>query len=231
VSATAYDTVLYVRQGTCGAGAELGCNDDTAGCGTASGPNHGSRLTPTVTAGQTYFIVVDGYGTAGGGFQLVVSPPGAATTTTTSTTTTSTTSTTSTTVLACSVPTVIPAAGGVFAGTTAGASSLAGTCGSTGTAPERVFQWTPSTSGPATIQTCSASGTTYDTVLYLRQGTCTGGSEVGCNDDTAGCTTASGPSHGSRVTPTVTAGETYFIVVDGYASRAGSFELSVIPPP
>src|SRR5439155_1076104 len=55
-----------------------------------------SRITPTVTAGQAYFIVVDGYGGAQGTFSLTVTPPGASTTTTTRppTTTTSTTTTT-----------------------------------------------------------------------------------------------------------------------------------------
>ena len=36
---------------------------------------HGSRITPTVTAGQTYYIVVDGYGTGAGAFRLTVEPP------------------------------------------------------------------------------------------------------------------------------------------------------------
>jgi hypothetical protein len=66
---------LYVRTGSCG-GPELGCNDDTVGCNTGE-PNgyHGSRLSPTVTAGQTYYIVVDGYNGARGSFSLNVIPP------------------------------------------------------------------------------------------------------------------------------------------------------------
>src|SRR5438876_1000219 len=149
--------------------------------------------------------------------------------TTTSTVTTLTTTPTTTTTLAgpCGSPTVIPAQGGTFSGTTSGASQLAGSCGSSGTAPERVFQWTPSVSGAATIETCGA-GTNFDSVLYLRSGSCVSGAEVQCNDDA--CTNATGLFRASRLTPTVAAGQTYFIVVDGYGGAQGSFSLTVTPP-
>src|SRR5205823_1360874 len=114
-------------------------------------------------------------------------------------------------------------------GTTSGTSALAGSCGSSGTAPERVYRWTPAVSGTATIQTCGA-GTTFDTVLYLRSGTCAGGPEMaaGCNDDA--CTNATGLYRASRLTPTVTAGQTYYIVVDGYGGAQGLYGLTVTPP-
>ena len=57
--------MLYLRRDDCRAGAEVACNDDA--CGRAS------RLTPTVTAGTTYFIVVDGRDAASGRFRLRVS--------------------------------------------------------------------------------------------------------------------------------------------------------------
>src|SRR5207248_2164091 len=66
-------------------------------CANASGLFRASRITPTVTAGQAYFIVVDGYGGAQGTFSLTVTPPGASTTTTTRPPTTTTSSTTTTT--------------------------------------------------------------------------------------------------------------------------------------
>src|SRR5437899_46467 len=129
----------------------------------------------------------------------------------------------------CSSPTVLPAQGGTFGGTTSGTSVLAGSCGSSGTAPEQVFQWTPTVSGTATIQTCGA-GTTFDTVLYLRSGACASGSEVaaGCNDDA--CANATGLYRASRLTPTVTAGQTYYIVVDGYGGAQGLYGMTVTPP-
>src|SRR2546421_1300812 len=129
----------------------------------------------------------------------------------------------------CSSPTVVPAQGGTFSGTTSGASALAGSCGNSGGSPEQVFRWTPTVSGTATIQTCGA-GTTFDTVLYLRSGVCASGPEVaaGCNDD--GCANASGLLRASRITPTVTAGQTYYIVVDGYGGAQGTFALTVTAP-
>src|SRR5207247_1480632 len=138
--------------------------------------------------------------------------------------------TTTTTTLpgsACSRATVIPAAGGTFTGTASGTSSLAGTCGSSGSSPEQAFPWTPAVSGPATIETCG-SGTTYDSVLYLRAASCATGAEVQCNDDA--CANSTGLIRASRLTPSVTAGTTYYIVVDGYAGSRGSFALRVTPP-
>ncbi len=215
-SGTTYDSVLYLRAASCATGAEVQCNDDA--CANASGLFRASRITPTVTAGTTYYIVVDGFGGSSGSFALRVTPLGAPS------------STTSTTLAgaACGSATVIPAGGGTFTGTTSGTSTLAGTCGISGLAPERVFQWTPTTSGTATIQTCGA-GTTYDSVLYLRSPTCTSPEVTnGCNDDA--CPNASGLFRASKVTPVVAAGQTYFIVVDGYSGSSGSFTLSVTPP-
>ena len=171
-------------------------------------------------------------GTATGWYAVcaVFHPTLATTTTSTgSTTTTAIATTTTTTTLAgaCNNPTAIPAQGGTFSGTTSGASSQAGSCGSSGSAPERVFQWTPAVSGTATIETCGA-GTNFDSVLYLRSGVCAGGAEVGCNDDA--CVNSSGLLRASRITPTVTAGQTYFIIVDGYSGASGTFALKVAPP-
>jgi hypothetical protein len=245
---TTFDTVLYLRETSCDAGAQVGCNDDTAGCtvatdGTSAG--RGSRITPTVVAHRTYFIVVDGYSMGQGGFALTIVPPGAtpttvttstlAPTTTSSTTVTSSSTTTTSTVPpgSCNAPVVLPAEGGAITATTRGTSALAGTCAHTNAAPERVFEWTAPRSGVATIQTCSDK-TNFDTVLYVRQTACTSGTQVSCNDDTQGCGTTLDhgfPHRGSKVTPTVTAGRTYFIVVDGHATSRGTFQLTVSPPP
>src|SRR5213080_3558321 len=152
------------------------------------------------------------------------------TTTTLPTTTSITTSTTTTTLPGgCSSPTVIPAQGGTFSGATSGASSLSGSCGSSGLSPEQAFQWTPTVSGTATIQTCGGN-TSYDTVLYVRSGACGTGSEIalGCNDDARA--DATGANRASRITPTVTAGQTYYIFVDGFGGAQGNFTLTVLPP-
>lgn len=69
---TSYDSLLYLLAGTCvGSWSENACDDDA--CSAAS------RLLPQVVDGQTYTVVVDGYGGAAGDFELKVVPePGAA---------------------------------------------------------------------------------------------------------------------------------------------------------
>jgi hypothetical protein len=126
--------------------------------------------------------------------------------------------------------TIVPAEGGTCGGTTAGTNGLTGSCSASDEAPEAVFVASPAASGPATIPTCGTS-TLYDTVLYMRSGSCTG-PELGCNDDTTGCGggSAAGDYHASRLAPTVTAGETHWIVVDGHDGRTGAYRLNVIPP-
>src|SRR5205823_6614086 len=198
-------------------------------CGTAALHDITSGSNGDYSAGVGYDLVT-GLGSFDARLLLNPGAPTSTTTTTSSTTTTRiSTGPTTTFPASCSTPTVIPAQGGTFSGTTSGTSTLAGSCGSSDTSPERVFQWTPAVSGTATIQTCGA-GTTFDTVLYMRSGSCAGGLEVaaGCNDDA--CANATGLDRASRLTPTVTAGQTYFIVVDGYNGAQGTFGLTVTPP-
>ncbi|MCC6847212.1 MAG: hypothetical protein IT294_01835 [Deltaproteobacteria bacterium] len=280
---TAFDTVVYVRRGGCG-GAEVGCNDDSGSCATAEpSAYHGSRIAPWVTAGETYFIVVDGVGSASGVFTLRVIPPSGATATpartvtpaatatpagtaatrtatavatrtatpaaartttpratatrtpartaTVATAPTPTTAPTPAPTAACEDAIAIPASGGTFRGATSGAAGgvTAGSCAATASASERVFRWTPTASGTATLSTCSGA-TTFDTAVYVRMGACLGGPELACNDDAAACRVASGKPQGSRVGLTVTAGQTYFVVVDGVDGAAGTFELTVEAP-
>jgi hypothetical protein len=136
---------------------------------------------------------------------------------------------------------VIPAGGGSVRGMTVatGPKLYTGTCATpeSGTAPDQVYEWTPNRSGTATIFTCSQQ-TTFDTVAYVRTGLATG-TELACNDDTDGCAVNhNAPNdfrHGSRLTLAVTAGQKYYLIVDGFTgSRGGSygqFELTVTPPP
>jgi hypothetical protein len=121
----------------------------------------------------------------------------------------------------CPFPTAtIPPAGGVINGdTTGGTLSMTSTCAGNGR--ERTYLRTPATSGMATLETCGGAG--FDTVVYLRTGGCSGTS-VACNDDTCGLQ--------SRITPMVTAGTQYTVVVDGYGGGDfGPFALTVTPPP
>ena len=119
---------------------------------------------------------------------------------------------------ACSATRSIPSSGGSVSGTTSGSSTLSGSCGGS-SAPEQVFQWTPSTSGQWTLSTC---GSGYDTLLYVSTSCGQASSELSCNDDGTSCA-----NNGSRIQENFIAGQTYYIVVDGYSTRAGSFTLNV----
>ncbi len=130
----------------------------------------------------------------------------------------------------CTAATSFAAAGGTIQGTTAGTSTRAGSCASSGTAPEQVFSWTPTHSGVARVETCNATATGFDTVVYVRGASCDG-AEAGCNDD-GPCASAdpSAPQSGSRLDVSVIAGQTYFVFVDGYQGAQGAFSLTITPP-
>ncbi len=87
-----------------------------------------------------------------------------------------------------------------------------------GTGPDLVYGWTAPGDGCFAI---GVTGASFDSVLYVRDGTCDG-AEVACNDDRS-TTDAS-----SEVGLDATAGRAYAIVVDGHdAGDVGSFDLSI----
>ena len=90
-------------------------------------------------------------------------------------------------------------------------------CGMSG-GPDMAYAWRAPSAGSYVIDT---AGTAHDTILYLRDGSCTG-AELACNDDA--------PSGGgqSSVCVTATAGQSFLIIVDGYDSTArGPFVLNI----
>jgi hypothetical protein len=91
------------------------------------------------------------------------------------------------------------------------------TCVGNSAAPDATFSFTAPASGNYAINTL---GSTYDTILYLNDGTCAGAS-LACNDDSGG------GSFQSNVTVPLTAGQTVVIVVDGYGNASGSFTLNI----
>ncbi len=95
-------------------------------------------------------------------------------------------------------------------------SRYEGSCGGRGS-PEAAFTWTAPTAGTYTFDTV---GSTYDTVLYVRDGMCVG-AELGCNDDGAGINLL------SRVTARLAEGQMVTIFVDGYDGDDGSFVLNI----
>jgi hypothetical protein len=122
----------------------------------------------------------------------------------------------------CPIPTTIPPAGGAINGTNVGGTAVLEACFGPTNGRERTFEWTPATSGTATISLCG--GASYDTIVSIRTGDCHA-PVLACDDDSV-C----GPQ--SSISPAVTAGVKYLIVVDGYSgANVGPFTLTVTPPP
>ncbi|XXX77987.1 MXAN_6577-like cysteine-rich protein [Sorangium sp. So ce134] len=193
---SSFDTVLELRNGTCN-GSVISCNNNVS-AGTTS------RLAANLTAGQTVVAVVDGADGAYGPFTLNVSeyvPPPCPEL-----------------VLGTTFPQRVT-------GTTAimdRESALTAPC-SGGGGPEATFAFT----APAdALYTFDTFGTSFDTVLHLHDGTCSGPS-LGCNDDSSGLQ--------SQVKVLLDEGQTIVVVVDGYSSSAsGPYTLNVnqtiVPP-
>jgi hypothetical protein len=118
----------------------------------------------------------------------------------------------------CNSATAIPPDGTqIISGNTSTANNDAvPSCRSTSTAPDDLYAFTLATE---TMVTASVSG--FDTVLHLREVCDDPGSELACNDDH----TPPG-SYGSLVSETLPPGE-YFLIVDGYSSKSGAYELTV----
>jgi hypothetical protein len=143
---------------------------------------------------------------------------------------------------ACEAPTcaagaTIPARGTVtstgapapISGTTAGTGTQTAACANGVASPESIYSWTPSFTGTATVTVTP----TFDAMLYVRTGSCTGA--------LATMTTSSGPQPACKddgitriaesLTFPVTPQTQYFVFVDGVAgvngaSARGSFTLS-----
>ncbi len=84
--------------------------------------------------------------------------------------------------------------------------------------PEVVYRFEPSSTMQYTI---SLLGSSYDTYLYVNTaGACPGALQLACNDDFGGLQ--------SQVTLTLSAGQTYFIIVDGYGTDSfGDYVLNI----
>ncbi|MEE9553910.1 MAG: hypothetical protein V3W18_06390, partial [candidate division Zixibacteria bacterium] len=90
--------------------------------------------------------------------------------------------------------------------------------------PDVVYSYTPEVDVAVDITLC-AGITDYDTKLYVYENTC-GSGEVYCNDDD--CVAPGGQSFVSALyCVTLYAGNTYFIVVDGYGSQEGNYTIEI----
>ena len=107
----------------------------------------------------------------------------------------------------------------ISAGSTSGQPNLFhGTCNSgTAESSDLMFSWV----APATdTYQFSTDGSAFDTMLLLMGDGC--GTELVCDDD-------SGAGFTSLLTASLVAGQTVYIVVGGYGSAAGAYELNITP--
>ncbi|HMQ49740.1 MAG TPA: proprotein convertase P-domain-containing protein [Saprospiraceae bacterium] len=192
---SSYDTKLSVYTGSCGSlVCEIG--DDDGGSGLLS------SLTIFSTLGVDYYILVHGFGSTTGAYNLNV---------------------------ACVTPPMDNdlcdfaepiACNSSASGTTADATfDNAGTCNITNTAPGRWYVFT-GTGGTVIADT---EGSAYDTKLSVYTGSC--GSlvcETGDDDGGTGLL--------SSLTFNSTLGTTYYILVHGFGSATGAYTLNVTCP-
>jgi hypothetical protein len=107
----------------------------------------------------------------------------------------------------------------VASGSTIGARNDVAECGGAG--PELTFGWSAPATASYTIDLC-ASNLTYNTVLSVRDGTCTG-TELACNDDACGLGGLQ-----SLVTVSLVEGQGVVIVVDSAVVAAGGmYQLAI----
>ena len=92
---------------------------------------------------------------------------------------------------------------------------------SSGNAPEDEYWWTAPATGTYLL---SLEGSSYDTLMFVRDGGCDG-PELACNDDTF---TDQGVSLWSSIQLDLVQGQTISIFVDGY-NGSGSYELTITP--
>jgi hypothetical protein len=112
---------------------------------------------------------------------------------------------------------------------TMGAPSVhAGSCGEGNDgglrSPEIVYRLVLSTAVTNVNVSTDSASTDYDTLVYMRSGTCTG-PEVKCDDDMGG-----GASGSVFDTGPLTTGD-YYIFIDGFGGRSGTAQLTVTITP
>ncbi len=115
-----------------------------------------------------------------------------------------------------SSPTVIASLPYSDNGTTVGyTNDYAGSCSSDNGAPDVVYSYAPAGNASINIELC---GSSFDTRLYVFENSPS--TEIACNDDDCALQ--------SRLTDvSLTAGNTYYIVVDGYWVASGAYVINV----
>jgi hypothetical protein len=112
--------------------------------------------------------------------------------------------------------TVVPTLPFADSGTTAGyTDDYAGTCLADAGAPDVVYRFT--SWGDDTAILVSLCGSAYDTGLYLLDAAF---NEIACNDDACGL-------QSELIVVLPAGGQDYYLVVDGYSSAAGDYDLTI----
>jgi hypothetical protein len=190
LNGSSFDTEIYVRTGgACPGTTEVGCNDDYFGLQ--------SYLNLNLVAGQTYWVIVDGFYNYSGSYSLAIRDLVGDN---------------------CSSAINVPGVPYTDYGNTSGLTDdFQPTCGYANGAPDVVYTLTPLYTGSYTISLC---GSSFDTELYVRTGgACPGTTVLSCNDDACGLQ--------SSLVLNLTAGTTYYIIVDGYNANAGAYVLNI----
>jgi hypothetical protein len=104
--------------------------------------------------------------------------------------------------------------------TCAGVDASDGSCRAN-TAPEAAYHFMACPSATRTVSANTCTGTTWDSVLYVRKAP--GTTDAACNDDTTGCG-ASGLQSSISAT-SVTGPGLFWLIVDGYMSNCGAYTL------
>ena len=191
-----YDSKLSVYTGSCGA---LLCeidNDDA--CAPLSEVDFAS------TAGVTYYILVHGFGTNEGDFELSltctpnITPPNDE-----------------------CIDAIPIACGDAIPGSTvAGTVDPVGFCGTSASAAGVWYSFLGA-GDDVTFSTCNAAD--FDTKISVFTDGCGTLTCVDGNDDAAGCT-----GNTSEITITANAGQQYLVYVHGFSSQQGTFTLSAL---
>ncbi|WP_437984165.1 MXAN_6577-like cysteine-rich protein [Sorangium sp. So ce117] len=191
---SAFNTILELHDGACD-GDVLTCSDD-------SREGSQSRATVELDAGQKVVAVIDGFEGARGPYKLNVdawAPP------------------------ACPMVDLGSTYPQTVTGHTSGLDGVLqppSEC-ATGNSPEISYSFTAPIAGRYTFDTL---GSTFDTVLHVHAGSCTG-ALLGCSDD------AEGLSSQSRVSTPLAQGQTAYVVVDGASGKHGAYTLNVSGTP
>ncbi len=207
---TNYDTKMGVFSGSCGSLTCVGGNDDSSGAGCQlNGLNRFSTVTWNSTAGTDYYIYVTGFSTNSGTFGLSVSCASAIENDD------------------CADAIAIDCGESVTGSTTGASAESVSFCGTSLTTAGGVWYSVEGTGADITVTTCNP-GTDYDTKLGVFSGSCGSLTCVGGNDDSTdpGCQLGT-LNRFSKVTFASTAGTTYYILVTGFSTNTGNFELSV----